>query len=85
MGTFEIGSIHAIDINTTGIQSISNTTTLAATARTQLGYDAGNTALYTGLIAGVADSATTPLAGSSEVTYGISRPNNTRYYPRIHL
>jgi len=86
LGSWQKGSIAAIDKAVAGIWGISHSTTSAATARADLGYDGGDTTRYSaGRLAAASASVVTGITGNNEATYGFVRPQNTAFHPRIHI
>jgi phage-related tail fiber protein len=77
IGSWQKGSIAAVDTNVAATQSIASNLADYVASRVRTGYDSGDIALYSGVtLAGVNPQANFPLPGGSEVTYGITRPNN---------
>ena len=77
VGSWQKGSMVAVDINVVAAQTIATNLADAAASRVRAGYDAGDVGLYAGVtLIGVNAVTNTTLPGSAEVTYGITRPNN---------
>ncbi|WGK91769.1 phage tail protein [Pseudomonas migulae] len=77
VGSWQKGSMVAVDTNIAAAQTIASNLADAAASRVRAGYDAGDTGLYAGVtLMGVNAQTTSALPGSAEVTYGITRPNN---------
>ncbi|CAI8996965.1 phage tail protein [Pseudomonas sp. fls2-241-R2A-110] len=77
IGSWQKGSIAAIDTNVAATQAIASNLADHGASRVRTGYDSGDIALYSGVtLAGVSLQANVPLPGNSEGTYGITRPNN---------
>jgi phage-related tail fiber protein len=77
VGSWQKGSMVAVDINIAAAQTIATNLADAAASRVRAGYDAGDVGLYAGVtLMGVNAVTNTTLPGSAEVTYGITRPNN---------
>jgi len=77
IGSWQKGSIAAIDTNVPATQTIASNLADYEASRIRTGYDSGDPALYAGVtLMGVNPQANFPLPGGPEVTYGITRPNN---------
>ena len=77
VGSWQKGSMVAVDINIGAPQTITTNLADATASRVRGGYDAGDVGLYAGVtLMGVNAATTTALPGGAEVTYGITRPNN---------
>jgi microcystin-dependent protein len=77
IGSWQKGSIAAIDTNIPATQTIASNLADYEASRIRTGYDSGDPALYAGVtLMGVNPQANFPLPGGPEVTYGITRPNN---------
>ncbi|WP_256656903.1 phage tail protein [Pseudomonas sp. BGI-2] len=80
IGSWQKGSIAAIDTNLPATQTIASNIADYAASRIKTGYDSGDTGLYSGVtLMGVNPQANYPLPGGPEVTYGITRPNNVAF------
>ena len=77
VGSWQKGSMVAVDTNIPATQTIATNLTDAAAARVKGGYDSSDVGLYSGVtLMGVNSQANVALPGNIEVTYGITRPNN---------
>ncbi|QHC94268.1 phage tail protein [Pseudomonas sp. R84] len=77
IGSWQKGSIAAIDTNIPATQTIASNLADYEASRIRTGYDSGDPTLYAGVtLMGVNPQANFPLPGGPEVTYGITRPNN---------
>lgn len=77
VGSWQKGSMVAVDTNIPATQTIATNLVDAAAARMRGGYDSGDVGLYSGItLMGVNPQANVALPGNIEVTYGITRPNN---------
>ena len=80
IGSWQKGSISAIDTNLPATQSIASNINDHAASRIKTGYDSGDTGLYSGVtLMGVNPASNFALPGGPEVTYGITRPNNVAF------
>jgi phage-related tail fiber protein len=80
IGSWQKGSISAIDTNQPATQSIASNINDHAASRIKTGYDSGDTGLYSGVtLMGVNPASNFALPGGPEVTYGITRPNNVAF------
>lgn len=80
IGSWQKGSIAAIDTNIAATQSIASNLADHAASRVRTGYDSGDTALYSGVtLMGVNPQSNFALPGGPEITYGITRPNNVAF------
>lgn len=87
LGSWQKGSLAALDIGAAGVQGIACPTDTGSLGRQNLGYDGGATVIYqSATINGVGATSTIAAATTSaEVAYGIVRPTNTAYAPRVHV
>ncbi|NWD04101.1 phage tail protein [Pseudomonas gingeri] len=77
IGSWQKGSLEAIDINIPGAQGVASNIADPDASRVRLGYDSGDMTLYAGSqLTGANAASSFPVPGAAEVTYGISRPRN---------
>ncbi|UXZ97505.1 phage tail protein [Pseudomonas phytophila] len=86
LGSWQKGSLSALDINIPGVQGVCSNLPDAAASRLRLGYDGGDASLYAGsVLAGANPGVTWPIPGAAEVSYGVTRPRNVAYPGRIKI
>lgn len=77
LGSWQKGSIAAVDINNPAVQAIATNLPDAAASRERAGYDAVDSSLYGGItLMGSNSASNVALSGSVEVTSGGARPRN---------
>lgn len=85
-GSWQKGSLVALDISIPGVQGVSSNLSDVTASRLRVGYDGGDASLYAGsTLAGANAASNFPIPGAAEVSYGVARPRNIAYPGRMKL